>query len=220
MTGIWTLTAAVCAAEAMWLKQWRPVRVPADLAPAGRVRELPLPLVLEMLSVAIRQGSSIPRALIAVGDIAAGDFGAGLRSAGEQLNKGVSWDDAWPDDGDLAVVRDAFASSWHSGASPVERLETAVEQLDWDERSQIEQAAAKLSVRLLLPTGLCFLPAFVAVGIIPAVMSFVGMTAGKQRGKYGSGNVGNGQSSKNGVLWINVDDTPWLWITHVLRPQP
>ena len=67
MTGIWTLMAAVCAAEAMWLKQWRPVRVPADLAPAGRVRELPLPLVLEMLSVAIRQGSSIPRALIAVG---------------------------------------------------------------------------------------------------------------------------------------------------------
>ena len=164
MTGIWTLTAAVCAAEAMWLKQWRPVRVPADLAPAGRVRT-PLPLVLEMLSVAIRQGSSIPRALIAVGDIAAGEFGAGLRSAGEQLNKGVSWDDAWPDDGDLAVVRDAFASSWHSGASPVERLETAVEQLDWDERSQIEQAAAKLSVRLLLPTGLCFLPAFVVVGL-------------------------------------------------------
>ena len=48
MTGIWTLMAAVCAAEAMWLKQWRPVRVPADLAPAGRVRELPLPLVLEL----------------------------------------------------------------------------------------------------------------------------------------------------------------------------
>ena len=43
MTGLWMLTAAVCAAEAMWLKQWRPVRVPADLAPAGRVRELPLP---------------------------------------------------------------------------------------------------------------------------------------------------------------------------------
>ena len=142
MTGLWMLTAVVCAAEAIWLKQWRPVRVPSDLAPVERMRGLPLPLILEMLSVAIRQGSSIPRALIAVGDIAAGEFGAGLRSAGEQLNEGVPWDDAWPDDGDLAVVRDAFASSWHSGASPVERLETAVEQLDWDERAQIEQAAA------------------------------------------------------------------------------
>ena len=76
------------------LKQWRPVRAPSDLASAERMRELPLPLILEMLSVAIRQGSSIPRALIAVGDIAAGEFGAGLRSAGEQLNEGVSWDDA------------------------------------------------------------------------------------------------------------------------------
>ena len=80
MTGLWMLTAAVCAAEAIWLKQWRPVRLPSDLAPAERMRELPLPLILEMLSVAIRQGSSIPRALIAVGDIAAGEFGAGLRS--------------------------------------------------------------------------------------------------------------------------------------------
>ena len=79
MTGLWMLTAVVCAAEAIWLKQWRPVRVPSDLAPAERMRELPLPLILEMLSVAIRQGSSIPRALIAVGDIAAGEFGAGLR---------------------------------------------------------------------------------------------------------------------------------------------
>ena len=114
MTGLWMLTAVVCAAEAIWLKQWRPVRAPSDFAPAERMRELPLPLILEMLSVAIRQGSSIPRALIAVGDIAAGEFGAGLRSAGEQLNEGVSWDDAWPDDGDLSVVRDAFASSWHS----------------------------------------------------------------------------------------------------------
>ena len=173
MTGIWTLTAAVCAAEAMWLKQWRPVRVPADLAPAGRVRELPLPLVLEMLSVAIRQGSSIPRALITVGNIVEGEFGGELRSAGERLNSGMPWNEAWPDDDDCAVVRDAFSSSWSSGSSPVNRLATAIEQLDWDERSRIEQSAAKLSIRLLLPTGLCMLPAFVAIGVIPAVMSFL-----------------------------------------------
>ena len=101
MTGIWTLMAAVCAAEAMWLKQWRLVRVPADLAPAGRVRDLPLPLVLEMLSVAILQGSSIPRALIAVGDIASGAFGAGLPSAGDTLTTGNPWNDAPPTNGTI-----------------------------------------------------------------------------------------------------------------------
>lgn len=42
-------------------------------------------------------------------------------------------------------MRDAFASSWHSGASlRWNVLETAIEQLDWDERAQIEQAAAKI----------------------------------------------------------------------------
>jgi len=172
MMGILMLIAAVCAAEAAWLWRWVPVRVPPE-ADSG-MQELTLPLILEMVSVAIRQGSSIPHALIAVGGIVSGEFGDGLRSAGERLNEGVSWNDAWPDDGDLAVVRDAFASSWTNGTSPVNRLEVAIEQFDWDERARIEQSAARLSIRLLLPTGLCFLPAFVAVGVIPAVASFAG----------------------------------------------
>ena len=39
--------------------------------------------------------------------------------------------------------------------------------------SAIERNAAKLSVKLLMPTGLCFLPAFVLVGVIPAIASFM-----------------------------------------------
>ena len=31
MAGLWMLTAVACAAEAIWLKQWRPVRAPSDL---------------------------------------------------------------------------------------------------------------------------------------------------------------------------------------------
>ena len=52
-------------------------------------------------------------------------------------------------------------------------LESAIEQLDRDERAAIERNAAKLSVKLLMPTGLCFLPAFVLVGVIPAIASFM-----------------------------------------------
>ena len=172
MSLAWPMLAAVGAAGATWLYEWSPARNPPD---SGAVRscDLPLPLILEMLSVAIRQGASIPRALIAVGNIVEGEFGGGLRSAGERLNSGMPWNEAWPDDDDCAVVRDAFSSSWSSGSSPVNRLATAIEQLDWDERSRIEQSAAKLSIRLLLPTGLCMLPAFVAIGVIPAVMSFL-----------------------------------------------
>ena len=172
MSLAWPMLAAVGAAGATWLYEWSPARNPPD-SDTVRSCDLPLPLILEMLSVAIRQGASIPRALIAVGNIVEGEFGGGLRSAGERLNSGMPWNEAWPDDDDCAVVRDAFSSSWSSGSSPVNRLATAIEQLDWDERSRIEQSAAKLSIRLLLPTGLCMLPAFVAIGVIPAVMSFL-----------------------------------------------
>lgn len=177
MGGLWAVVAAVGSVGAVWLWRWKPARVPpcCESYPC----KVPLPLALEMLSVAIRQGTSISRALIVVGNIASGGFGDGLRLAGERLNEGCSWDESWltDDDGEaareLAVVRDAFASSWLDGSSPVNRLEAAIEQLDWDERARIEQSAAKLSVRLLLPTGLCMLPAFVAIGVIPAVMSFL-----------------------------------------------
>ena len=54
------------------------------------------------------------------------------------------------------------------------RLDAAVEQIDWNERSRIEQSAARLSIKLLLPTGLCFLPAFMALGIVPSMASFFG----------------------------------------------
>lgn len=90
MSLAWPMLAAVGAAGATWLYEWSPARNPPD---SGAVRscDLPLPLILEMLSVAIRQGASIPRALIAVGNIVEGEFGGGLRSAGERLNSGMPW---------------------------------------------------------------------------------------------------------------------------------
>ena len=93
MSLAWPMLAAVGAAGATWLYEWSPARNPPD---SGAVRscDLPLPLILEMLSVAIRQGASIPRALITVGNIVEGEFGGELRSAGERLNSGMPWNEA------------------------------------------------------------------------------------------------------------------------------
>lgn len=195
--------------------------------PAGRVSEQlrsfdqtpavqpSLGVILEMMAVAMREGTSIPRALEVIGSIVAGRLGAGMRKASSSLMFGYSWEDAWlaaslacrsgsEDDkqasvssgtrgkhrksvgdetpsGDVAfaldalkVLDDALKDSWTRGVSPVGPLESAVEQLDARARASIEQSAQRLSVRLLLPTGLCFLPAFMLIGIIPAIGSFVG----------------------------------------------
>lgn len=82
----WAIASACCTSGAVWLWYWSPTRV----LPGEEVaHELPMPLVLEMLAVAIRRGASIPHALIVVGRIVGGDFGEGLSSVGGALNQGV-----------------------------------------------------------------------------------------------------------------------------------
>lgn len=74
----------------------------------------------------------------------------------------------------LLMIRSALETSWNHGTSPVLRLRTTIEQLDKRSRATIERNAAALSVKLLMPMGLCFLPAFVCIGVIPAIASFMG----------------------------------------------
>ncbi|PJM78418.1 type II secretion system F family protein [Bifidobacterium scaligerum] len=156
-------------------------------------------LILHMLQAALRQGASIPGALEAVGAVAKGACGGGLARTGELLNAGASWHDAWKvafagtkeptnkklpyaershveashTESALRLIRDALESSWMHGDAPAARIEAASEQLSRDERARIERSTAKLTVRLLMPTGLCFLPAFVCIGVIPSIISFM-----------------------------------------------
>lgn len=138
-----------------------------------------LTLIVSMLDVALKQGASIPHALAVVGQVSGGEIGRGMAQAGSALLRGSSWRDAWvvqrasESAGEaFALICEALEPSWAHGDMPSVRLEAAVERLDADERSAIEQAASRLSVRLLMPSGLCFLPAFVFVGIVPSIISF------------------------------------------------
>lgn len=174
-----------------------------------------LGVILEMMAVAMREGSSIPHALEVIGSIVGGVLGDGLCRASRSLMLGYSWEDAWsaaslacqetgrqgrqkpglkgeyvrsrrdkaeePAKDDVAptlealgVIDGALKNTWTRGVSPVGPLESAVEQLDARARASIEQSAQRLSVKLLLPTGLCFLPSFMLIGIIPAIGSFIG----------------------------------------------
>ncbi|WEV72693.1 hypothetical protein [Bifidobacterium sp. ESL0790] len=73
----------------------------------------------------------------------------------------------------LKIFEGALEDSWLYGISPISRLESTIEQLDARERALIERGSSKLSVRLLMPTALCFLPAFVLIGVLPSIGSFM-----------------------------------------------
>lgn len=153
--------------------------VSSDVAGEGGAA-VSLPLLIGLLSVSLRSGMSVTRSLEGVGEAVGGALGGGLCAVADALHRGSSWKDAWnaADFGDYAetsaILRGVLEPSWTRGVSPIGPLTTASEQWMEGERTAIEQESASLSVKLLLPTGLCMLPAFVFLGILPSVMAFMG----------------------------------------------
>ena len=131
----------------------------------------PLSLVLALLGVAVRQGASLPRALSVVGGLLPGPYGLRM------VRVALSWSGAIGDPycgQSMQVLADCLEPSWRLGSSPLTRIETTMRQLDHHARSMLARATATITVRLLVPTGLCILPAFVLIGVIPCIAAFAG----------------------------------------------
>ncbi|MBO9555464.1 type II secretion system F family protein [Cellulomonas sp.] len=130
-------------------------------------------LVLELVDAAVATGVALPRALEAVGSAVGGARGDALHRAGTALVLGASWSTAWSGAGDaLRMVANALEPAWATGSAPGPALRACAEAVRRDRRGRVREAAGSLGVRLVLPLGLCFLPAFVLLGIVPVVLSF------------------------------------------------
>lgn len=136
-------------------------------------------VILQMIAVAVRQGASIPRALAVIGESLGNAYGAELVEVSRALHRGTAWREAWVPSlagefsSSLSLICDALEDSWNRGTSPLGRLDDAIGQVRAHRRTAIERGASRLTIRLLLPTGLCFLPAFILIGVIPSIGSFV-----------------------------------------------
>ncbi|MDM7854467.1 type II secretion system F family protein [Cellulomonas alba] len=143
------------------------------------VAETDVVLVLDLLDVAVASGVALPRALTVVGAAIGGRHGRALAAAGGALLVGASWRTAWAGaPAELAAVAETLAPSWTAGAAPGPALRACAEQRRRGRRAQLRSAAGALGVRLVLPLGLCFLPAFLLVGLVP-------MMVGLARGLFG-----------------------------------
>ncbi|GMA23024.1 hypothetical protein GCM10025864_07830 [Luteimicrobium album] len=70
------------------------------------------------------------------------------------------------------VVCDALRPTWEHGSPPEPALRAATDRLRRDRAERSATAAGRLGVRLVLPLGLCYLPAFVLVGLVPVLVSY------------------------------------------------
>ena len=157
-------------------------RLVPRLEPAGarrrrQDRAAELPLILDLLGVCLRAGMPLVAALETVADALAGPFSADLRVVAGLQRLGAPPAAAWAEltsDADLAPVCRAVARSAESGS----RLAAAFDRLAADRRSALASAglsrARSAGVVAMAPLGLCFLPAFVCLGIVPIALSLLG----------------------------------------------
>jgi len=145
--------------------------VASATVPTSRVDEA---LVLDLAAAALACGASLPGALQALGEALEEEE---LVVAGRALLLGADWDEAWnaPDNEEWRQRRrrleGCLRPGWEDGASPAPLLTGTAASLRAGRRAADEEAAERLAVRLVLPLGLCHLPAFIVLGIAPVVMS-------------------------------------------------
>jgi hypothetical protein len=148
----------------------------SDADPSGAglslAAALDVVILLDLLDAAIASGAGLPRALGAVGRATGGPEGEALVRASSALVMGADWHAAWAGvPARLAPVADGLGPTWVSGAAPGPALRAAADRLRRERRTAAREAAGRLGVHLVLPLGVCFLPAFVLVGLVPVLVS-------------------------------------------------
>ncbi|AZT99989.1 type II secretion system F family protein [Brevibacterium linens] len=77
------------------------------------------------------------------------------------------------DDDRLLPVLEVFEFSEHTGVGPAPLIESVAEELRASSRRRRQEAAASLGVQLVLPLGVCILPAFLLLSVVPVVISLL-----------------------------------------------
>lgn len=146
--------------------------------PEGDGEPLALAAAWELLAACLHAGMAVPVAVRAVADGLDGPAGTALRRAAELLALGADVEQAWQPALDCpSTTRLARAArrSGRSGAALAESLSRLAIAQRAELRAQSEAGAQRAGVLIAGPLGLCFLPAFLAIGVIPVVL---GLAAG------------------------------------------
>ncbi len=78
---------------------------------------------------------------------------------------------------ELAGIERILALAEDAGVPAAELLRAEAERQRYDARARGQAGAQRLGVQLLLPLGLCILPAFVLVGVVPLIVSVLSSTS-------------------------------------------
>ncbi len=178
--GVAGLLLGAAAGVAVW-RWWRQRAMPAKAAVDVEVAVRQLPLAADLLAACIAAGADPVGAAKVVGESLGGPVGRGLARGAAQIRLGgepaVAWSELAAVPGADVLVR-LFERAGESGApaaAPVARLAAECRA----ERGRRATAVARrAAVAVTAPVGLCFLPAFLVIGVLPVVIGLAGGVLG------------------------------------------
>lgn len=136
-----------------------------------------LPHVVDLMSSSLSAGSSPPTALELAARAVDSPMREELLLVTSRLDLGMDPVLVWKDVGahaQLGALGRTLARATESGAPVSEAMCRLGEDLRRDARADVENRARSVGVKAAAPLGLCLLPAFVLVGVVPLVASSIG----------------------------------------------
>jgi pilus assembly protein TadC len=150
---------------------------PASTRRARQAATDELPFAADLLAAALRAGAPVDAAARTTGVGIGGTLGRDLVRVADGLRLGLEPGVAWPVLGATPGadrIVDTVVRSAESGAAMARALERLADDLRGSRAIAVEAAAARVGVLIVLPLGLCFLPAFVLAGIVPVIVAVLG----------------------------------------------
>jgi pilus assembly protein TadC len=133
--------------------------------------------VIDLLILTISAGMTIPSAISMISQTSKTYLAAQLNQALLSQNMGGSFEKEFLDlanqDRYWKLLIGQLKQSWDQGAMILDNLIDLSYFLLDIERSQTMQKVRSAGVKSVLPLGICFLPAFILVVVIPLVVSFI-----------------------------------------------
>lgn len=131
-----------------------------------------LPHLVDLLAATLRSGAAPSAALTAVASACPGAAADRLRPVLARLRIGVPAEDVWralARDDVLAPLGHTLARAEVSGTSVADAIERLADDLEREALAAVEDRARAVGVKAAVPLGLCLLPAFILIGIVPTI---------------------------------------------------
>jgi Flp pilus assembly protein TadB len=132
--------------------------------------------IIELLAAALAAGAPPGRALD-VACLALPGAGADrLRVVRAQLRLGADPESSWAaaaDDEILAPLARTMARAQHSGAPIAGAIARLASDLAEQDRAGVEERARAVGVKAAIPLGVCLLPSFLLLGIVPVAVGLL-----------------------------------------------